>query len=115
MIDGHFKKRLDRVWNYLARAIVRVGISANQVTLAGLIFMLLVCLVYPFWQNQVGFALVILLFFAFDSLDGAVARITDTCSDFGGYLDAMVCGRGGKYVRPPQNWYVGAVQHEYKL
>ncbi|MFT6951131.1 MAG: archaetidylinositol phosphate synthase [Paraglaciecola sp.] len=90
MIDGHFKTRLDRVWNYLARGIVKAGISANQVTLAGLIFMLLVCLVYPFWQNQVGFALVILFFFAFDSLDGAVARITNTCSDFGGYLDAMV-------------------------
>ena len=90
MIDGHFKKNIDRFWNLLAQGFVKAGLSANQVTLAGLVSMLLACLAYPFWQNPVGFALVILFIFAFDSLDGAVARITDTCSTFGGYLDAMV-------------------------
>lgn len=37
-----------------------------------------------------GFGIAILIIFAFDSLDGAVARMTNTQSSFGGYLDAII-------------------------
>jgi archaetidylinositol phosphate synthase len=90
MIDGHIKDKLDKIWDILAKGPIALGISANQITVLGLLLMLIVSITYPFWQNSVGYGILILAIFAFDSLDGAVARMTDTSSHFGGYLDAVV-------------------------
>lgn len=90
MIDGYFKKNIDVIWNNFAKIPIKLGISANQITLLGLILMFLISVIYPFWQNTAVFGILILIIFAFDSLDGAVARMTGTCSSFGGYLDAIV-------------------------
>ncbi|MDA8637742.1 CDP-alcohol phosphatidyltransferase family protein [Rhodospirillales bacterium] len=90
MIDGHFKSYIDIFWNSLAKGLVRLGVSANTVTVCGLIFMLIVCAIYPLWAEPAALSVVILLIFAFDSLDGAVARVSNTCSSFGGYMDAIV-------------------------
>lgn len=52
--------------------------------------MALACLAYALWPHPAAFGLAIAAIFAFDSLDGAVARLTGLQSLYGGYLDAMV-------------------------
>ena len=68
-----------------ARGLVRAGVGANAVTLAG--FALGLCAAWLITQQQyLEGALVILLSRLCDALDGAVARLTQP-SDAGGFLD----------------------------
>jgi CDP-diacylglycerol--glycerol-3-phosphate 3-phosphatidyltransferase/archaetidylinositol phosphate synthase len=89
MIDGYFKDRLDRCWNRLAPALVALGFDANRVTWTGFGLSAAAAATYPLYREPGVFGVLILLTFAFDSLDGAVARHLDAGTLYGGYLDAM--------------------------
>lgn len=88
MLDRHLRPLIDPPLNRLGASAAQLGLSANQVTLAGLVLALSAAgavLAQMFW-------LAILLILASrlaDGLDGAVARATRV-TDFGGYLD-IVC------------------------
>ncbi|MBF0187598.1 MAG: CDP-alcohol phosphatidyltransferase family protein [Magnetococcales bacterium] len=90
MIDGLYKATLDRFWNRLARGLVILGFSANGVTWTGLALATLVSALYLIHPNPLLYGCALLLVVTFDALDGAVARITNTCTRYGGYLDAVV-------------------------
>jgi phosphatidylglycerophosphate synthase len=90
MIDGFFKKHIDPLWEYPARGLVRLGLTANQVTVLGLVLVAGSCAAYFWHRSSLALGLLLALSFAADSLDGAVARLRDQCSSFGGYLDAVV-------------------------
>lgn len=90
MIDGLFKHRIDRFWEALAKFLVVLGLTPNQVTWLGLIAVLANCVLYPLHQNNIAFGLLLGATFALDALDGAVARLTNSASRYGGYLDAVV-------------------------
>lgn len=88
MFDAVMRKVIDPPLNAIGRGMAQAGISANQVTLAGLALGLLSAAMIAF--GQFGWALLpLLLGRVADGLDGAVARATHK-SDFGGYLD-IVC------------------------
>ncbi|MGE4527392.1 MAG: CDP-alcohol phosphatidyltransferase family protein [Rhodospirillaceae bacterium] len=89
MIDGYFKRRIDRWWDRLAPALVGLGFDANRVTWAGLGLSAAIAATYPLYRVPGVFGLLILAVFAFDSLDGAVARHLNAPTLYGGYLDAM--------------------------
>ena len=90
MLDGLNKAATDRYWDAVARPIAGLGISPNQVTLLGLALVLANCAFYAWHRNHAVFGLLLALTFAFDALDGALARVTGRASRFGGYLDAVV-------------------------
>ena len=90
MIDGHFKGDINLFWNYLAKGLVKLGLTPNQITWGGLGLIVLQCAIYPLHENNLIFGFGLLITFALDALDGAVARITNTSTLFGGYLDAVV-------------------------
>jgi archaetidylinositol phosphate synthase len=90
MLDGYHKATTDRFWNFLAGGLARLGLKPNQVTLIGLALVLGSCLLYVVYQDTLWFGILLGFSFAFDGLDGAVARITDTASKYGGYLDAII-------------------------
>jgi archaetidylinositol phosphate synthase len=90
MIDGYYAHRLNRVWDYLARGLAKSGISPNAVTLTGLALVAAAAAAYPFHRNSLVFGIGLAVAFAFDALDGAVARLTGKSSKFGGYLDAII-------------------------
>lgn len=90
MLDGYYKATTDRFWNFLAGGLVRTGLSPNQVTLIGLMLVLANCALFLVHESTLWFGLLLALSFAFDGLDGAVARITSRTSKFGGYLDAII-------------------------
>jgi phosphatidylglycerophosphate synthase len=82
------------VGRVLARASVRVGLSANGVTVvsAALSAAAMAVLVglEPAWWVGVVVAVLLALGFAFDSADGQVARMTGTSSAAGEWLDHVV-------------------------
>lgn len=88
MIDGLYKRHIDPLWDAIARPLAKV-MTANQVTAAGFLLSLLLCLAYVWWRSPFWFGITLALAFAADSLDGAVARLRSETSRFGGYLDAM--------------------------
>ena len=90
MLDGYYKHHIDRFWDFLARVLVIVGLSANQVTWLGLILVSANCGAYIMHHNPLIFGIGLALTLAFDALDGAVARLTHSTTLYGGYLDAIV-------------------------
>jgi phosphatidylglycerophosphate synthase len=89
MIDSSNRALSDKFWNLLASPLVAISMSPNQVTITGLVLVLANCAAYVWHRNSFWFGLGLALSFAFDGLDGAVARRTGKTSKFGGYLDAV--------------------------
>lgn len=85
MLDARARQIIDPPLNALGRALARTGISANAVTLIGLVLGLLSAVMIA--QGAPFAALIPLLASRLaDGLDGAIARATHK-TDFGGYLD----------------------------
>ena len=85
MLDRHLRPWIDPPLNLLGRRMAAAGVSADAVTLAGLVAGLAAAgaiVAGAFW---LALALIALSRLA-DGLDGAVARARGP-SDFGGYLD----------------------------
>jgi archaetidylinositol phosphate synthase len=90
MIDGTSKATLDRFWDAVARPLARSGLTPNQITWIGLGLVLANCALFALHRSSILFGLGLAVSFAFDSLDGAVARLQGTASKYGGYLDAVI-------------------------
>jgi CDP-diacylglycerol--glycerol-3-phosphate 3-phosphatidyltransferase/archaetidylinositol phosphate synthase len=90
MLDGAHKTIIDRFWDRAAEPLARSGMTPNQVTWTGLVLVLGNCVLYLLHGNSFWFGVGLAVSFAFDALDGAVARIAALSSKFGGYLDAVV-------------------------
>lgn len=85
MLDRQMRLVIDPPLNAAGRQLARAGVTADGVTLAGLILGLaaaaMIAVGYP-----TGALLPLLISRVADGLDGAVARATQK-TDFGGYLD----------------------------
>lgn len=90
MIDGHFKGKIDLFWNRIAHVLVALNLTPNMITWAGLLLVLVNCLLYLLHENNLALGILLALSFSFDALDGAVARLTGLASKYGGYLDAVI-------------------------
>jgi phosphatidylglycerophosphate synthase len=90
MIDGLMKDVIDPLWERMAQPLVRAGLTPNQVTGLGVALILIASGAYLLHQSSLVYALTLALSFAFDALDGAVARQRGMASKLGGYFDAMV-------------------------
>ncbi len=73
----------------IGRAIARLGISPNLLTVLGLMVNAAVAVVIAAGEPRWGGAL-LLVASAFDMLDGAVARATNHITKFGGFLDSTL-------------------------
>lgn len=87
MIDDRARQWIDPWIARLARPLVRLGISANAVTVAGLAFGLAAAGAIAAGAFLSGLVLLLVSRLA-DGLDGAVARMTQR-TDLGGYLDIL--------------------------
>ena len=88
MFDSKLRPIIDPPLNAMGRALARLGIEANQMSLLGAAVGLLAGLIIGLGHPLMGLAL-ILGNRMIDGLDGAVARAAGP-SDFGGYLD-IIC------------------------
>ena len=90
MLDGRYAAAMNRLWDSLGRALARTGLSPNAVTAAGLALVAAAAAAYLYHRNDLLFGVSLAVAFAFDGLDGALARVTGRASRFGGYLDAVI-------------------------
>lgn len=85
MFDAQLRPIIDPPLNALGRRLARSGVTADGVTLAGLVLGLLAAAAIE--GEAYAFALLLIIASRLaDGLDGAVARATKK-TDFGGYLD----------------------------
>lgn len=87
MFDSRLRPLINPPLNRLGRAVARLGIGADAVTLLGIAAGVAAGLAIAHAMFLAGLVL-ILLNRLLDGLDGAVARAT-RLSDFGGYLDIV--------------------------
>lgn len=87
MFDAKLRPLIDPLLNRAGQALARMGITANQLTFAGLALGLGGAVSIGFGAIALGLAL-ILANRVFDGLDGAVARVRGP-SDQGGYFDIV--------------------------
>ena len=85
MLDASARKLIDPPLNALGQNLAARGVTADGVTLAGLVIGLLSALMIAFGWATLAVVPLLLSRIA-DGLDGAVARATQK-TDFGGYLD----------------------------
>lgn len=88
MFDGTIRPKIDPMLNRIATILVRMGVTADNVTIIGFIVGCLAAA--SLIQGWFIFGLVLLLMSRiFDGLDGAVAKQTQS-TDFGGFLDIVL-------------------------
>ncbi len=87
MFDAQLRPLIDRFLNPIGRGLVRLGATANQVTLIGVAFGLIAagCVAAGLFHTALWFVIANRVI---DGMDGAVARASRS-SDFGGYLDIV--------------------------
>lgn len=90
MIDGLLRERFEPLVERMASPLVHLGLTPNQVTATGMASIATVCALYLWHQSSLIFGLCLGFAFAFDALDGAVARRRNMRTKTGGYFDAMV-------------------------
>ena len=90
MLNGLKRNWAEPFWRSLAMPLVRAGLTPNQVTLIGLALVAGNCLLYIFHRDTLLFGVGLSISFIFDALDGAVARVRNLTTNFGGYLDAVI-------------------------
>ena len=94
MLSKTLKKNAGRALEPLGKAIGKLGIRPNHITIAGLV--LTFCAAWFLYKNRadepdIYYAFLIgLIACLFDGADGLVARSTGTSSIKGGYLDAVI-------------------------
>lgn len=91
MISAHLKPQVTRLINPVVKGAVRIGVTANGVTIIGAIGTVASALYfYPRGDLFVG-TLVICFFALSDLFDGAIARLTNgTGTQWGGFLDSTI-------------------------
>ena len=88
MFDAQIRPLMNRLLNPVGMRLATRGVTANHVTIIGVLTGLAAAVGVAFQFFDIAFWLILLSRFA-DGLDGAVARASVT-TDFGGYLD-IVC------------------------
>ncbi len=89
MLSERLRSWGERIRAPLGRALGRLGMSPNSLTMVGYVLSLLVMYVLATGQLQLGGVLVAVAAM-FDALDGAVARATGTASTFGAFFDSVI-------------------------
>ena len=91
MISAHLKPQVTRLLNPVVKFAVRLGLTANGVTIAGAVGTLgSAFYFYPRGELFVG-TLAICFFALSDLFDGAIARLTNgTGTAWGGFLDSTI-------------------------
>jgi archaetidylinositol phosphate synthase len=88
------KEKTQGALGTVASAVHRIGLKPDTITVIGMSLALLSAFAYTQWQTNIFYILVapaLLLLSGFcDVLDGAVARIYQQTTEFGGFLDSLL-------------------------
>ena len=85
----HYKASLTRLGDPVARALLRAHVRPNHLTVVGLGVSVLAACAFAQGRLRVG-AVLLALAGLFDFFDGALARLANSVSAFGAFLDSVV-------------------------
>jgi CDP-diacylglycerol---glycerol-3-phosphate 3-phosphatidyltransferase len=85
----HYKASLTRLGDPVARALLRAHVRPNHLTLVGLGVSILAACAFAHGSLRTGAALLTLAGL-FDFFDGSLARLANSVSAFGAFLDSVV-------------------------
>lgn len=86
MLDTHARKFIQPSFNYIAKQCVKLGFSANKLTITALILGLAAALL-NYFVLPIAAIIVLWLSGLIDALDGTVARLENNKSNLGAFLD----------------------------
>ena len=86
---GEIERRSKRLAETLIGPLARAGVTANHMTIAGFFAAIPVAALIATGCLVVG-GILLLIASAFDTLDGAVARVRDEVTEFGAFLDSTL-------------------------
>jgi CDP-diacylglycerol---glycerol-3-phosphate 3-phosphatidyltransferase len=89
MFTDFLRRTFRPLLDSIARVLSRLGVTPNMLTVFGFVITLGVSVVLGFGYLRVG-GLLILVASALDSFDGALARLTNRVTAFGGFLDSTL-------------------------
>lgn len=84
----HYKASLTRLGDPLARALLRAHVRPNHLTMVGLVVSILAAWALAHGQLRAG-AVLLALAGLFDFFDGSLARLANSVSAFGAFLDSV--------------------------
>jgi CDP-diacylglycerol--glycerol-3-phosphate 3-phosphatidyltransferase len=84
----HYKASLTRLGDPLARALLRAHVRPNHLTMVGLVVSILAAWALAHGQLRGG-AVLLALAGLFDFFDGSLARLANSVSAFGAFLDSV--------------------------
>jgi CDP-diacylglycerol--glycerol-3-phosphate 3-phosphatidyltransferase len=84
----HYKASLTRLADPLARALLRAHVRPNHLTMVGLVVSILAAWALAQGQLRIG-AVLLILAGLFDFFDGSLARLANSVSTFGAFLDSV--------------------------
>ncbi|MFQ5976280.1 MAG: archaetidylinositol phosphate synthase [Candidatus Hydrothermarchaeales archaeon] len=88
MVSSRLRGFSNEIVNPIAEVIVKFGIGPNTITFLGLFFS--IATAYMYTENNLIFAFYMLLLASiFDLMDGAVARVSNNITKFGGVFDSI--------------------------
>jgi CDP-diacylglycerol--glycerol-3-phosphate 3-phosphatidyltransferase len=85
---SHYKASLTRLGDPVARALLRAHVRPNHLTMVGLGVSILAAFALAHGQLRVG-AVLLALAGLFDFFDGSLARLANSVSAFGAFLDSV--------------------------
>jgi CDP-diacylglycerol--glycerol-3-phosphate 3-phosphatidyltransferase len=85
----HYKASLTRLGDPVARALLRAHVRPNHLTMVGLGISILAACAFAQGRLRVG-AVLLTLAGLFDFFDGSLARLANSVSTFGAFLDSVV-------------------------
>lgn len=86
----HLRRPWKRIIAPIARGLVRIGVTANGVTIIGAAGTVIVAIATGLTGWLLPGAIVLAILVAFDSLDGSVASMTGGGTQFGAFLDSTL-------------------------
>ncbi|MFX1568424.1 MAG: CDP-alcohol phosphatidyltransferase family protein [Promethearchaeota archaeon] len=74
----------------LARGLSKIGITPNKATIIMLCFAVLSFISLAFFRNLFTFSILVFITGIMDGCDGAIARLTQKSSKYGGFFDSIM-------------------------
>jgi len=107
MLDEQFRSGFDRGVRPLGMRLRRLGVTADHLTVAGMVMALACAVSVAFGQLQLGLLFLILCGVP-DALDGAVAKAAGTASPRGSFFDSVADRVSDALLFGGVAWYLAA-------
>ena len=76
--------------NLIAKGLIRIGVTPNLATIIMLSFSVLSFISLVFFRNLLCFSIFVFITGIMDGCDGAIARLTNNSTKFGGFFDSFM-------------------------